>query len=642
MKCPIVEQGKIVGFYLKETPAETAAGKRVFARVQLGPGISRADVERMRAKWPLSGRRRKKPNQRINSIKKAVLQEARLDLQRVLKLKSLRPRSKERTDQRWLTQINALLNYQILGLTRPFWNRTRKELGDIVAGQQGKGSHHIRERILKQERQWVQSRLFLSSQQGRYSKGLEKLKDEGTLLFIREVLAEKKEKVDSVTLARAISAYWEREGINDGANPEAVQKTISSSAALAFLKKQGLRWKDLRKGLYKDGHERVDVVEFRQKEFLPAIQAFKEQKLDFYLVPTAGNGSAELRCRIPATLDPAKRPVVEVYQDESTFFANEGRTHGWISDEWYPLHPKGEGSSINVSDFVTRAGRLRAPQSIAKERLPTYGLEEGMRKDAYQAAFFLECGGDVWWNGELLAKQIELVAIPLFDLAFPGCQAVFIFDNSTLHSAFAPSALRANKIQLASGGKQPFMRTTINPYTNEEQPMVLPNGQQKGARVVLQERGLWNANLVLQCKNPEKPESYNSNCLNGCRKCAKGILAMEPDFLAQRSRLEEIIEGAGHRCLFLPKYHPEINPIEYVWGAAKNYARRNCEYSLPALRQMIPRALGPEGVPDELVFKFFERVDRIHEAYIAGEHYGTAAFKERVYKSHRRVSNVLL
>jgi hypothetical protein len=25
MKCPIVEQGKIVGFYLKETPAETAA-----------------------------------------------------------------------------------------------------------------------------------------------------------------------------------------------------------------------------------------------------------------------------------------------------------------------------------------------------------------------------------------------------------------------------------------------------------------------------------------------------------------------------------------------------------------------------------------------------------------------------------------
>jgi hypothetical protein len=77
MKLPILEQGKIVGFYLKETPAEIAAGKKVFARVQLGPGISRADIERMRAKWPTSGRRRRKPNQRFKSIKKAVLQEGK-------------------------------------------------------------------------------------------------------------------------------------------------------------------------------------------------------------------------------------------------------------------------------------------------------------------------------------------------------------------------------------------------------------------------------------------------------------------------------------------------------------------------------------------------------------------------------------
>jgi hypothetical protein len=68
MKLPILEQGKIVGFYSKETPAEKAAGKRVFALVQLEPGITREDIERMRAvpsgsrhiermraKWPISG-----------------------------------------------------------------------------------------------------------------------------------------------------------------------------------------------------------------------------------------------------------------------------------------------------------------------------------------------------------------------------------------------------------------------------------------------------------------------------------------------------------------------------------------------------------------------------------------------------------
>jgi hypothetical protein len=66
-------------------------------------------------------------------------------------------------------------------------------------------------------------------------------------------------------------------------------------------------------------------------------------------------------------------------------------------------------------------------------------------------------------------------------------------------------------------------------------------------------------------------------------------------------------------------------------------ARQNCSYSLHALREMIPRCLGPEGVSDELVWKFFERVDRIHRADLNGETYGTAAVKERVYRSHRRV-----
>jgi hypothetical protein len=101
--------------------------------------------------------------------------------------------------------------------------------------------------------------------------------------------------------------------------------------------------------------------------------------------------------------------------------------------------------------------------------------------------------------------------------------------------------------------------------------------------------------------------------------------------------VEEVIEKHGHLVTFLPKYHPELNPIEYVWGRSKSYARKHCEYSLPALRQMIPKCLGQSVVTDKMVLQFFARVERIMDAYRHGEAYGTPAFKERVYRSHRRV-----
>lgn len=39
-------------------------------------------------------------------------------------------------------------------------------------------------------------------------------------------------------------------------------------------------------------------------------------------------------------------------------------------------------------------------------------------------------------------------------------------------------------------------------------------------------------------------------------------LSLCPDFLHQKSALQLAIEEAGCLCEFLPKYHPELNPIE--------------------------------------------------------------------------------
>ncbi|KDQ32363.1 hypothetical protein PLEOSDRAFT_23277, partial [Pleurotus ostreatus PC15] len=37
--------------------------------------------------------------------------------------------------------------------------------------------------------------------------------------------------------------------------------------------------------------------------------------------------------------------------------------------------------------------------------------------------------------------------------------------------------------------------------------------------------------------------------------CAKHILDLQPDFMAQKSLVQEVIEAAGHHCIFLPKFH---------------------------------------------------------------------------------------
>ena len=46
-------------------------------------------------------------------------------------------------------------------------------------------------------------------------------------------------------------------------------------------------------------------------------------------------------------------------------------------------------------------------------------------------------------------------------------------------------------------------------------------------------------------------------------------------------------EHPGDLCLFLPKFHCEVNWIERFWGTAKAYARKHCLYTLPGLRETV-------------------------------------------------------
>ena len=56
---------------------------------------------------------------------------------------------------------------------------------------------------------------------------------------------------------------------------------------------------------------------------------------------------------------------------------------------------------------------------------------------------------------------------------------------------------------------------------------------------------------------------WSQNC------CMRRVLSLQSDFQNEKPLLQLVIEKAGHKCLFLPKFHCELNPIEMVWGQAK-------------------------------------------------------------------------
>lgn len=154
----------------------------------------------------------------------------------------------------------------------------------------------------------------------------------------------------------------------------------------------------------------------------------------------------------------------------------------------------------------------------------------------------------------------------------------------------------------------------------------------------MEERGKWRPGLHIQCRAPGS-DKLQKTCLEGGTCCARAIMAAQPDFKAQKCRLQEEVEARNHKILFYPKFHCELNPIEYVWGAAKLYTRNNCGYSITALRKTIPAALN--SISASLILKYWEKTSRMMQVYRQGFLYGTPEFfarAKRVYKSHRRVS----
>ena len=412
----------------------------------------------------------------------------------------------------------------------------------------------------------------------------------------------------------ACFARWVNEDLlpNHALEPGYPRK-ISQETARRWLHELGFCVLDSKKGTYVDGHERPDVTEYRGK-FLRKMVA-----LGFLNSENAPTPEAALS--LPEDIDtpPAEQiaKTIVLFHDESTFQANDCERTQWGERGEHMLVPKSKGAGIMVSDFISEQdGYLKlSDQEFAIGRTIFPGLKQYARAR-------IEYGEnkDGYWTSDKFMEQLEYCAT-IAECKYPrsdGFKVVWIFDHSSCHGAFAEDALNAYKMNARPGGKQPLLRDTV--WQGRVQKMVFSVGVAKGLIQVLKERGKYRNGMKLDEMRAE--------------------LASHQDFKEEKTRIEHFLNRRGHCCLFLPKFHCEINPIERCWAQAKRFTRSHCNYTIGSLRKNVPEGL--DSVSVENIQNYYRKVRHYMFGYLLGFAGGPDLEEQvkkmkKVYKSHRRV-----
>lgn len=416
-----------------------------------------------------------------------------------------------------------------------------------------------------------------------------------------------------------------------------IQRDISHKTACRYLQALGYRYQSTPKGQYVDGHEREDVITYREKVFLP-----KWKKL-FDRMATWDKDHNEY---LPTG---AGKRVIAWFHDESVFYAHDRRKKGWYhKDGSAKPYAKGEGASLMVADFVSADfGWL---SSLDGKKSARRLFKPGKNRDGYFS------------NEDIIEEANE--AIDILQEYYPDFEHLLMYDNATTHLKRADDALSARKMPKnipKPGTNWGIEVSKHNPITGkvvyrpdgsiektkilmkdgrldngEPQPLYFPadhpdknlQGRFKGMAVILQDRGFGDMSKVpASCKN--------FKCKPGeTRCCCRRILYNQPDFADAESLLETNCRSRGIHVVFLPKFHCELNFIEQCWGRAKAIYRTYPPSSREEdLEENTLRALA--SIPLPMMRRFATRSRRFMDAYDRGLNGRQAAWAARKYKGHR-------
>ncbi|KAH9854542.1 hypothetical protein C2E23DRAFT_912171 [Lenzites betulinus] len=158
------------------------------------------------------------------------------------------------------------------------------------------------------------------------------LENEDLELAVMEHLQSVGKYVRAMDIVEFLSdpAVQQQFGLND---------TIALSTAQGWMHELGYRWKKVSNGQYVDGHEREEVVKYRQDFYLPALNSLCP-RLHHLAAPHV------------STYGPRQGHVRILWHDESIFYAHDRRTVRWVHNREKSVpRAKGEGASLMVSDL---------------------------------------------------------------------------------------------------------------------------------------------------------------------------------------------------------------------------------------------------------------------------------------------------
>lgn len=297
-------------------------------------------------------------------------------------------------------RARAIMNHLDLVTKRGYGWMKASETAALVQGfAKGWGSRLVR----KWSRAWVTKRDLPESSRGIHVKTYTIFQEPGVRARVEAYLRSNKWAMDPLKLQEFSTEQLVPEvakeylkNILDKEMPEGLKRFCevelfprihlkpargwSISTCRQVLLDYGFRYTEHAKGLYFDGHERPDVVHYRQEKFLPMMRIYGRRLVSYKV--------GEVDVELPLLQLDADRPLVLVAHDEMTAQANDGKKKSWIVDGEQPLKKKGVGRGLHQSDVIC--------SSVGWLKDASQTLEYGKNYEGY-------------WTGELFVDQVCLI-----------------------------------------------------------------------------------------------------------------------------------------------------------------------------------------------------------------------------------------
>lgn len=366
-----------------------------------------------------------------------------------------------------------------------------------------------------------------------------------------------------------------------------------------------------------------------------------------------------------AAKDEKRKKFIFYFHDETTIHVHDVPRSEWVRKGRAPSPlPKSMGPRLMISGFTCschkgltslrfRDGGPRPSHEVDNSHwqpledwaeISTDEPRQRTGKDSYKilakrfvssmdSMVVVESGGDTWFTADDVEKQFKR-ALLMHESLHPGSIAIFVFDNAPTHKASPDGALNAKKMTLKPSERLEFtagrfMKTVDGVLKEVKQEMMEETADGvrrfRGLKAILEERGLQPAKWRLQT--------------------AMELLSKQPDFKVQKNKLQTVLgqhnveKKTEHEIIYLPRFHPDLNPIERVWANIKaEWRKTDGDRGIQLLRGKVVTLV--ETVSVSTLQRYFLHCLKLMKMYSMGPPRGVSQYKFAVwaakkYSSHR-------